>query len=260
MPHTQGIQGIGIELSHLSLQYKDALQPIIGKLDMSLHKGKWTALLGKSGCGKTTVLRYLAGLLSDKVRSTGEVHIVGGDPSTGTQLNGNIAYMAQQDLLMPWLNVIENVCFANKFSANAQSPSDTARAHQLLARVGLQGHALNMPAQLSGGMRQRVALARTLMQDKAIILMDEPFSALDAVTRHHLQALAVEMLADKTVLLITHDPLEALRLSESIYIMQGQPASAVSIAVPNTVIPRTFDAQLAQLQQQIITTLEVDHV
>jgi len=243
-----------ITISDGYLQYVDSEQPIISNLNLTIPTGKWTALLGKSGCGKTSILRYLAGLLTDKVAWSGEVTLEGLN-----SLQGNIAYMAQQDLLMPWLNVIDNVCFADKFSTASNTDTNKKRAYQLLELVGLKGHELSAPSQLSGGMRQRVALARTLMQDKPIVLMDEPFSALDAVTRHRLQALAGEVLTDKTVLLITHDPQEALRLSDSVYIMQGQPASAVSLSVPNTPTPRDFNAQLAALQQKIIDTLEIDY-
>jgi len=247
------------------LQYRDSEQAIIADLNMTIQQGAWTAILGKSGCGKTSLLRYLAGLLTDKVIWSGKLVIDGVDISKtrsecSTSLAGNIAYMAQQDLLMPWLNVIDNVCFADKFCAQVDTTASKKRASILLAKVGLAGHEQLMPAQLSGGMRQRVALARTLMQDKPVVLMDEPFSALDAVTRHRLQALAAELLVGKTVLLITHDPQEALRLSDEVYIMQGQPASAVALPIPDSVIPRTFDAQLAKLQAQIIATLEVDYV
>lgn len=249
----------GVTISNGSLQFKDSDYPIISHLDMKIPKGKWTAILGKSGCGKTTILRYLAGLLTDNVLWTGDVSVDGVD-----KLEGNIAYMAQQDLLMPWLNVIENVCFAQKFESKTSSKvyqdTDKKRAYELLELVGLKGHELNSPAMLSGGMRQRVALARTLMQDKPIVLMDEPFSALDAVTRHRLQALAAQVLKNKTVLLITHDPQEALRLSDAIYIMQGKPASAVSLPVPSSSIPRRITAEIAELQQNIIDTLEVDYV
>lgn len=244
---------IGAVISNGALQYKDSEHPIIFNLNMTIPKGKWTAILGKSGCGKTSILRYLAGLLTDKVVWSGDVSIDGVDA-----LEGNIAYMAQQDLLMPWLNVIDNVCFDHKFSAAPNN--DRSRAIELLERVGLEGHEQSMPSQLSGGMRQRVALARTLMQDKPMVLMDEPFSALDAVTRYRLQDLAAQVLSDKTVLLITHDPQEALRLSDAVYIMQGQPASAISLAVPSASIPRKINAELAALQQQIIDTLEVDYV
>ncbi|MCV5261820.1 ATP-binding cassette domain-containing protein, partial [Escherichia coli] len=98
------------------------------------------------------------------------------------------------------------------------------RALTLLSQVGLADYPDAKPAQLSGGMRQRVALARTLMQDKPLVLMDEPFSALDAVTRHKLQTLAAELLKDKTVVLITHDPQESVRLAHHLYVLQGTPA------------------------------------
>jgi len=257
---------VSITLQALRLQYRDSEHAIITDLNMHIQQGAWTAILGKSGCGKTSLLRYLAGLLSEQIICSGKLIIDGlnttqqSSPEKTTRLAGNIAYMAQQDLLMPWLNVIDNVCFADKFNDNVDSNANRQRAYRLLAKVGLTDHELAMPAQLSGGMRQRVALARTLMQDKPVVLMDEPFSALDAVTRYRLQALAAELLVDKTVLLITHDPQEALRLSHAVYIMQGQPASAIKLPVPNTAIPRTFDAHLALLQEQIITSLEVDYV
>ena len=100
----------------------------------------------------------------------------------------------------------------------------TERARELLAMVGLAGTERALPATLSGGMRQRVALARTLMEDRPIILMDEPFSSLDAITRYQLQALAADMLSGRTVLLVTHDPLEALRLGHRIHVLSGRPA------------------------------------
>ncbi|MGN2613277.1 ABC transporter ATP-binding protein [Aliivibrio fischeri] len=245
--------GIGVIISNGTLRYTDSHSPIISGLKMTIPKGKWTAILGRSGCGKTSILRYLAGLLKNKVVWSGDIHIDGAE-----NIEGNIAYMAQQDLLMPWLNVIDNVCFASKFSEDRTE--DKNRAFELLELVGLKGQERSMPSQLSGGMRQRVALARTLMQDKPLVLMDEPFSALDAVTRYRLQDLAAQVLVGKTVLLITHDPQEALRLSDRIYIMKGQPASSISLTVPNTPIPRKISAELAVLQQQIIDTLEVDYV
>ena len=171
--------------------------------------------------------------------------------------------MAQQDLLMPWLSVIDNVMLSTKFGAapdqtdNPQMMID--KAHSLLQKVGLADKSKHMPAQLSGGMRQRVALVRTLMQDKPIVLMDEPFSALDAVARYRLQNLAYQLLQDKTVVLITHDPQEAIRLANQLYILQGQPAQAHALAVPISAAPRKFDAQCAQLQQTIMERLEQDH-
>ncbi len=134
---------------------------------------------------KTTILRYLAGLLDDQVDWHGELIT-----TDGAALHDRVAYMAQQDLLLPWLHVLDNVCLSSRFShANSNSAEEKQRALSLLEHVGLADYAYAKPAQLSGGMRQRVALARTLMQDKPLVLMDEPFSALDAVTRHKLQTL-----------------------------------------------------------------------
>lgn len=171
---------IGIQLSDASLQYKDSQTPTLAKVNMVIPIGQWTVLLGRSGCGKTTILRYLAGLLDNQVDWHGKLIT-----TDGAALHDRVAYMAQQDLLLPWLNVLDNVCLSSRFSyANSNPADEKQRALNLLEHVGLADYAYAKPAQLSGGMRQRVALARTLMQDKPLVLMDEPFSALDAVTRH----------------------------------------------------------------------------
>lgn len=184
-------------------------------LDLKLAGGSFTCLLGPSGIGKSSLLRLLAGLTSPGI--SGELR--GGD---GQSLTGRVAYMAQQDLLLPWLNVLDNVTLGNRLRGERV---DQQRALDLLMRVGLTEAALARPDALSGGMRQRAALARTLMEDRPVVLMDEPFSGLDALTRLRLQALAAELLAGRTVLLVTHDPLEALRLGEHILIMNGRPAT-----------------------------------
>jgi putative hydroxymethylpyrimidine transport system ATP-binding protein len=124
--------------------------------------------------------------------------------------------MDQRDLLLPWLNVLDNVCLGARLRGET---ADHQRALSLLQRVGLRDEAQALPAALSGGMRQRAALARTLMEDRAIVLMDEPFSAVDALTRLRLQDLAAELLGARTILLVTHDPMEALRLGHRILII-----------------------------------------
>ncbi|WP_135443849.1 ABC transporter ATP-binding protein [Vibrio tasmaniensis] len=249
------VNTVGVQLSNASLRYNDSEHVTLSGLSLSLNAGKWTVLLGRSGCGKTTVLRYLAGLLDDKVEWQGTLVT-----SDELPLTDRIAYMAQQDLLLPWLSVIDNVCLSHRFQNPAfDKAQQTNQALELLAAVGLADYANAMPDQLSGGMRQRVALARTLMQDKPVVLMDEPFSALDAVTRHKLQSLACELLRDKTVVLITHDPQEAVRLADNLYVLQGTPASAQSLSVPLTSTPRVLDGECAELQQAILDQLERDY-
>lgn len=243
---------LGVTLEQLALRYQDSDTATLSGFDMHIPASQWTCILGRSGCGKSTLLRYLAGLLHAQAAVSGKLTV-----SDGQSLEGRIAYMAQQDLLMPWLSVLDNVCLSRRFGQAA--PADTARAVSLLRSVGLAEYQQAMPQQLSGGMRQRVALARTLMQDQPVVLMDEPFSALDAVTRHKLQTLAATLLRGKTVVLITHDPLEAIRLAHQLYILQGMPAQAESLALPASRPPRSLDADGAQLQQQIIEALERDY-
>ena len=246
---------IGIQFSQVSLQYNDSQAPTLAGVNMFIPAGQWTVLLGRSGCGKTTILRYLAGLLDEQVKWQGEL-----TTTDGIALHERIAYMAQQDLLLPWLNVLDNVCLSSRFShASSNSAGEKQRATQLLEQVGLADYAYAKPAQLSGGMRQRVALARTLMQDKPLVLMDEPFSALDAVTRHKLQTLSATLLKEKTVVLITHDPQEAVRLANQLYVLQGTPAQAKHLLVPDTIPPRVLDGECATLQQVILDQLEKDY-
>lgn len=248
-------KAIGIQIYDASLRYNDSQIPTLAEIDMTIPAGQWTVLLGRSGCGKTTILRYLAGLLDGQVNWQGELIT-----TDGLTLHEQIAYMAQQDLLLPWLNVLDNVRLSSRFShANSNSEDEKQRAIQLLEQVGLADYACAKPAQLSGGMRQRVALARTLMQDKPLVLMDEPFSALDAVTRYKLQTLSATLLKDKTVVLITHDPQEAVRLANQLYVLQGSPAQAKHLLVPNTMPPRVLDGECATLQQAILEQLEKDY-
>lgn len=255
---------MAILLTCHSLTYPNASMATLNNVSLQLQAKQWTCLLGKSGSGKSTLLRLLANLLPDDVQFIGNIQT-----EHDENIHQHIAYMAQQDLLLPWLNVIDNVCLSYQFgsqkckseykSCNAKK-SVYQQAMTLLDKVGLRHYAEHMPQQLSGGMKQRVALARTLMQDKPIVLMDEPFSALDAVTRYKLQNLAVELLREKTVVLITHDPQEALRLGEQIIMLTGTPASLRQLNIPNNPIPRQLDSEFAQYQQEILSNLEAEYV
>ena len=179
-------------------------QPLFGPVDLRLHQGEWTCLLGPSGVGKSTVLRLIAGL------------------ETGVRFQGAarcdlpVALMAQDAGLIGWLDVAGNVTLGARL--RGQAP-DHDRANALIAAVGLTDRAGHLPARLSGGQRQRVALARTLFEDRPLVLLDEPFSALDARTRTGMQDLSADLLQGRTVLLVTHDPAEAARLGDRILLL-----------------------------------------
>ncbi|WP_372617689.1 ABC transporter ATP-binding protein [Falsiroseomonas sp.] len=214
---------------HLPQGFALGGEPVLAPCTLEAAAGHCTALLGPSGSGKTTLMRLAAGLLDLPQGATVEA----GD---GRPLAGRIAWMAQADLLVPWKDALGNVLLGAHL--RGERP-DRARARALLAEVGLSAaDAGKPPAALSGGMRQRVALARTLMEDRPVVLMDEPFSAVDAPTRHRLQDLAARLLAGCTVLLVTHDPLEALRLADRILVLAGTPATPMEVAVPGGTPPR----------------------
>jgi putative hydroxymethylpyrimidine transport system ATP-binding protein len=197
-------------------------RPVLAACDLRFGAGEVTALLGPSGVGKSTLLRLLAGLLPLPAGARLA-------PEDGQPLARRIAWMGQQDLLLPWLDLRGNVMLGARLRGEAADP---ARAASLISAVGLAGRETARPAELSGGMRQRAALARTLMEDRPFVLMDEPFSAVDAPTRHRLQGLAAGLLAGRTVLLVTHDPLEALRLAHRILVLRPGPEGAVAEELP----------------------------
>jgi putative hydroxymethylpyrimidine transport system ATP-binding protein len=229
---------IAVHLHAARLSYRGVV--IFEDLDLDLPAGRITCLLGPSGVGKTSLLRLIAGLTGndggDGGGGGGGGDAGDGGDGGGTVLPGTavdqagravqdrVAYMAQQDLLLPWASVLGNVLLGPRLRGEDRDPDIVQRARGLIAQVGLKGREEVLPARLSGGMRQRVALARTLVENRPIVLMDEPFSALDAITRFALQELAARLLAEHTVLLVTHDPLEALRLGHRIYVMAGSPA------------------------------------
>lgn len=194
---------------------------IFDQLSLDFPANKWTCLLGSSGVGKSTLLRIIAEL-NNASQSSGAVITSDQKP-----LAGRIAYMAQRDLLMPWLNALDNVLIGCCLRRGRASVAEKQQAQHLLEQVGLGDSIKLYPASLSGGMRQRVALARTLMEDKPIVLMDEAFSALDAATKQILYALFTKLLANKSVIMVTHDPLEAVRLGHHIHVFAGSPAKII---------------------------------
>lgn len=208
-------------------------------------KGEVIGLLGTSGCGKSTILRAIGGL--DPLTSG---HILwNGKPIEDTKTN--LSFIFQEPRLMPWLSVLDNVAFASK-SANKKE-----EALALLERVGLKGFENHYPKELSGGMAQRTAIARALSVRPELLLLDEPFSALDAFTKMQLQNLVRHIWEtdQTTILLVTHDIEEALYLCDKIVILRGQPGELIDIVEVKE--KRTRDANL-DLKHYILQLLHFE--
>ena len=254
LPHTSSPPAAippppAIIISGVSLSYAGTY--LFKDLNLDLPAGLCSALLGPSGVGKSSLLRLIAGL--EEFEAGGKIDIRANSTSAPAELSGSIAYMAQQDLLLPWLDTLSNVMLGARLRGDQP---DRARARDLLARVGLADREKALPATLSGGMRQRVALARTLMEDRPVVLMDEPFSALDAITRLRLQELAAELLRGRTILLVTHDPMEALRIGGRVFIMAGRPALLSEVPPPAGNTPRDpADADFLSYHAELLRRL-----
>lgn len=212
--------GFRFRLHGPSFGFAAQTEPLLAPYDLSVAGGEWIALLGPSGIGKSSLLRAMAGLLP-------------GHKGSGNL--ADIAWMAQSDLLLPWLSLLDNVLLGARL--RGEKP-DRASALMLLERCGLLAAKDMLPAQLSGGMRQRAALARTFMENRPLVLMDEPFTALDPVRRGDLHALAADLLRDRAVIFVTHDPLEALALADRIYVLADRPARLDLLASPQGARPR----------------------
>lgn len=200
--------------------YTKALQAI----SFSVKRGEFVSILGPSGCGKSTILSIIGRLLT---HTSGEIYIQD-EPLNTSDLE--IGYMLQQDYLFPWKTVRENVLLGPKIQKR-QNKITEERAEQLLHQVGLAGVLHQYPKELSGGMRQRAALVRTLMNNPEIFLLDEPFSSLDFQTKLKLEDLVATMLKNynKTTLLVTHDIGEAIAMSDRIIIMKANPGRIATI-------------------------------
>lgn len=196
---------------------------VIRSLDLTVPNGAFVSIVGPSGCGKSTLLRVLAGLL---LPSEGEARIDGGD-TRGRP--GLAAFMPQRDLLLPWRKAAGNATLGAEIAGIPRTEA-RARAAELFERFGLAGFEDAWPSQLSGGMRQRLALLRTFLLPMGVLLLDEPFGALDAITRREMHMWLQEVWArdQRTVLFITHDVEEALLLSDRVHVMSMRPGRLIA--------------------------------
>ena len=211
---------------------------ILENLNFSVEKGEFICLLGPSGCGKSTILRLIGDLLAC---TSGAIRVAGGPPKAAWE---KIAYVFQNPRLLPWKNALENAAFGVEMrfpELGAKERLDLAS--EQLAKVGLANDMQKMPIMLSGGERQRVALARALALKPEIILMDEPFSALDPNTRRVLRLQLIELWKEtgNTIIFVTHDIDEALELGDRILVLGTKPASVQNIIEPKVRRPREIE-------------------
>ena len=228
--------------------------PALAPTSLELRAGEFVSLVGPSGCGKSTLFNVIAGLLHP---DEGSVAIDGRDVTGRT---GTVGYMLQRDLLLPWRTVVGNIVLGASLTRGATA-ADRSRAAALAERHGLGAYLDHYPHALSGGMRQRVALMRTLAADRDVLLLDEPFGALDAQTRLEMQRWLLEVWAEtgRTVLFVTHDVDEAVFLSDRVLVMGPRPGRIVDEL--DIVLPRPrglaalADPAFTAAKQRILASL-----
>lgn len=236
---------------------KEDLRVLEG-MHLAAAAGEFVAVLGPSGCGKSTLFNIISGLLQP---DRGDVCLHGAPVRGNT---GACAYMLQKDLLLPWRTVLGNVLLGPEIERQSKTAAQ-AEAMRLLGQLGLKEFSQLYPAQLSGGMRQRAALVRTLMLKKDILLLDEPFGALDAMTRAVMQAILLDIWEQwgQTILLITHDVEEALLCSDRIYVLTSRPATVKEELVVALPRPRSItNVAFIQLKRHLLASLhdEMKHM
>jgi len=228
---------------------------VIDDVSLELGENEFVSLIGLSGSGKSTIFNIISGLL---MPDKGQVLIEGEDFTGKT---GRVSYMYQKDLLLPWRKIIDNVCLPLVIKGESKKRAREA-VRGYFKTFGLEGVEDKYPFQLSGGMRQRAALLRTYMFSSDIMLLDEPFAGLDAITRSKIHCWLLEVLKDlkTSVLLITHDIDEAVFLSDRIYILSGKPAGVREEIIVNLPKPREKDVitseRFNEIKRHILEVLE----
>ena len=223
------LTGAGLVLENVSMTFRTDGQKhnaqdfvALAPLDLEVPAGRFISLIGPSGCGKSTIFNIVAGL---QAPTTGRI-LLNGEDITG--MIGQVGYMLQKDLLLPWRTVLDNVALGMEIRGIPIKQA-RERALPLIQRYGLGGFEHRFPSSLSGGMRQRAALLRTLLVDTDVILLDEPFGALDAQTKAQMQEWLLQLFTDfgRTVIFVTHDVEEAVFLSDDVYVMASRPGRVI---------------------------------
>ncbi|MBN1932702.1 MAG: ABC transporter ATP-binding protein [Desulfobacterales bacterium] len=238
-------------VSNLTKKFGDLT--VFDGFNLDLPRNGFTVLVGPSGCGKSTFFDVLTGVVP---KANGEIIWL---EEKLSHLRGKAAYMQQKDLLLPWLTLIENALLPIKVTKRSGNAEKKARF--LFKRLGLDGFENYPPQKVSGGMRQRCALVRTLMFEHELVLLDEPLSALDAITRRSLQSILLLLQSEfnKTLLMITHDVEEALLLADEVLVLSSQPMQIRERFVLNTLKPRQGDeAQLLKIKLHILQELQAE--
>jgi NitT/TauT family transport system ATP-binding protein len=248
-----------VRLEYRNVTMRFGALTAVRDVSLAVRDGEVVSLIGPSGCGKSTLLNIASGLA---VPSEGTAFV---DGARVAGPNAHVAFMLQKDLLLPWRTVAENVMFGVEIQG-VPAPERRRRAQALLTNLNLAEFSGHYPHQLSGGMRQRVALARTLAVDPHVLLLDEPFSAVDAQTRIVLQRDLAQTLhtARKTALLITHDLAEAVTLSDRVLVMSRRPGTIVEeivIDMParEDPIARRHDPKVNDYVARLMDRLDITH-
>lgn len=226
-----------LDVKGVSKTYQDEL--ILKDITFSIKPNEFVSIVGPSGCGKSTLFNTIAGLTEPL---EGDIHL---DGACITGIAGKISYMHQKDLLLPWRDVMDNVALPLELGGMKKQDA-YQKAEELLPLFGLDGHEKKFPSQLSGGMRQRVSLMRSYMLSKDVLLLDEPFGGLDAMTKANMQTYLLEVLErmQRTILFITHDIEEAIFLSDRVIVLKADPGAIVDIVDIDLPRPRHRDMVL----------------
>ena len=239
---------------HKAFNEHGSWMPALAGVDFHANDREFVSIIGPSGCGKSTLLNIIAGL--DQPDS-GTVELNG---VSNAQRLGSVGYMQQKDLLMPWRSVLDNCILGLEIRGVPRREART-RARALLGPFGLEGFEDYLPYALSGGMRQRAAFLRTVLLDHDVVLLDEPFGALDALTRSHMQSWLLGLREDlaKTIVLVTHDVDEAVLLSDRVYVLTASPGTVSVVADVGLPKPRSMemvgDDAFVELKLELLSSL-----